>query len=122
MNNKKKILVIDDSNTTLLLLEWAFKGEGYDVLIAESVGEAMKILQQNKPDLVLLDLSMPDVSGYDFLKMKPELNLTDVPVLVVSAFDSQESVKQTKELGAAEFIPKPFVVAKILKTAKKYLG
>ncbi len=120
--NKKTILIIDDSNTSLILLEWALKEEGFNTLIAPSVSEARKIITSTKPDLILLDLFMPEISGYDFLKMKNELNISDVPVIVVSAYDNSDSVKHTRELGASEFIPKPFTIQQIIKTVKKYLS
>lgn len=122
MAKKKSILIIDDSSTALILLEWSLRQEGYDTFIAASVAEAQRIILRNKPDLILLDLFMPEISGYDFLKMKPELNLQDVPVIVVSAYDNKESVKLTLDLGAAEFLSKPFTVAKVAAMVKKYLG
>jgi DNA-binding response OmpR family regulator len=121
MSKNKNILVIDDSNTSLALLEWALKEEGYHTLIASSVKEAQKIITRIKPDLILLDLFMPNISGYDFLKMKSELNIEEVPIIVVSAYDDQESIKQTRDLGANEFIPKPFNLKQIVRTINKHL-
>jgi len=121
VNKKKVILIIDDSSTTLLLLEWSLKQEGYNTQVAVSVGEARKIIVKQKPDLILLDLSMPRVSGYDFLKMRPELNIQEIPVVIVSAYDNSESIKLVKDLGAAEFIAKPFRIPHILETLNKYL-
>ena len=121
MDKKKTILIVDDSNTTLILLEWTLKNEGYKILIALSVEEARKIIAKNKPDLILLDLFMPEVSGYDFLKMKSELNIKEIPIIVVSAYDTKESVNMTRDLGATEFVPKPFNIQHIVDTVKKYL-
>jgi DNA-binding response OmpR family regulator len=121
MNDMKNILVIYDSNTTLILLVWTLKKEGYEVQVAQSVNEARKIIIQRKPDLVILDLSMPDVSGYDFLKMRPEIKLLDVPIIVVSAIDSKKSVRLTQQLGAVEFMSKPFVVSEIVEAVKRHL-
>ena len=122
MVKNKNILVIDDSNTSLALLEWALKKEGYNALLAQSVNEARNIIVRIKPDLILLDLMMPDISGYDFLKMKSKLNIMGIPIIVISAYDSQDSVKKTKDLGATEFIAKPFNIQRIIKTIKKYLN
>lgn len=121
MSKNKNILIIDDSNTSLALLEWALKEEGYNTLIASSVNEAQEIIARIKPDLILLDLFMPDISGYDFLKMKSDLNIKETPIIIVSAYDSQESVKQTQVLGASEFVAKPFNIKQIAKTVSKYL-
>lgn len=121
MKKYKTILIIDDSSTTLLLLEWSLAQEGYDTQIAQSVEEARKVIEQKKPDLILLDLSMPRVSGYDFLKMRPELNIEEIPVVIVSAYDNMESIQLVKDLGANEFIAKPFRIPHILNVLDKYL-
>jgi DNA-binding response OmpR family regulator len=107
MEKGKQILIIDDSNTALLLMEYALKEAGFGAIVASSVKEGMAEISRKKPDLILLDLSMPDMSGYDFLKMKESLNIEDVPVIVVSAYDSAESIEMTRQLGAADFIAKP---------------
>jgi len=107
MEKGKQILIIDDSNTALLLMEYALKEAGFGAVVASSVKEGMAEISRKKPDLILLDLSMPDMSGYDFLKMKESLNIEDVPVIVVSAYDSAESIEMTRQLGAADFIAKP---------------
>ena len=121
MKKNKTILIIDDSNTSLMLIEWTLQEEGYETLIAPSVHEARKIILKKKPDLIILDLFIPKTSGYDFIKMKPELNIKEIPVIIVSAYDSQESVKQTQDLGASEFIAKPFSLQQIIETVKKFL-
>lgn len=121
MSKNKTVLIIDDSNTSLVLLEWALKDEGYRTFVALNIDEALKIIAKEKPDLILLDLFMPNISGYDFLKMKHKMDITEVPVIIISAYDSQESVKQTRDLGASEFIAKPFNIQQIIRTVKKYL-
>ena len=107
MENKKKILIIDDSNTALLLMEYALKEAGYISLAASNVKEATKLMEKHSPDLILLDLSMPEISGYDFLKRKNELHIDHIPIIIVSAYDSVESIELTRKLGAVEFIAKP---------------
>jgi len=107
MENKKKILIIDDSNTALLLMEYALKEAGYISLSASNVKEATKLMEKHSPDLILLDLSMPEISGYDFLKKKNELHIDHIPIIIVSAYDSVESIELTRKLGAVEFIAKP---------------
>lgn len=121
MDKDKTILIIDDSSTTLILLEWSLNEEGYNTQLAASVKEARNIILNNKPDLILLDLSMPVASGYDFLKMRNELGLQEVPIVIVSAFDDKESKKSVKDLGAAEFIAKPFTILQILTVIEKYI-
>jgi DNA-binding response OmpR family regulator len=120
--SKKRILCIDDSYTALLLLEHALSVEGYNALTALNVEEAIKIVKDKAPDLILLDLSMPEISGYDFLKMRNQLQIENVPILVVSAFDSNESKEEAQSLGAVEFISKPILLKDILQRIKALLN
>lgn len=122
MKNTKQILIIDDSNTALLLMEFALKEAGFDAVVASSVKEGIVEIGKTKPDLILLDLSMPDMSGYDFLKMKPELKIENVPVIVVSAYDSVESIEMTRQLGAVDFIAKPIRLDDLMKRIRLVLG
>jgi DNA-binding response OmpR family regulator len=118
---KKRILCIDDSNTALLLLEYALDEAGFQAILALSVDQAISEIKKQKPDLILLDLSMPDVSGYDFLNMRSQLGILDIPIIVISAFDSRESVAKTIDLGATAFIPKPIKIEAIVEKIKSFL-
>lgn len=122
METGKKILCIDDSNTALLLLEYSLNEAGYQAITALSVGEAIRLIEQQIPDLILLDLSMPAVSGYDFLKMRSQLKIEKVPVIVVSAYDSRDSVESTRDLGAVDFVSKPISIETILKKISTLLS
>jgi putative two-component system response regulator len=121
MENKKKILIIDDSNTALVLMEYALKEAGYISLVAPSVKEAIKLIEKHSPDLILLDLSMPEISGYDFLKRKTELHIDHIPIVIVSAYDSVESIELTRTLGAVDFIAKPIRLDAMMEKIKGYL-
>jgi DNA-binding response OmpR family regulator len=121
MENKKKILIIDDSNTALVLMEYALKEAGYVSLVASSVKEAIKLIEKHSPDLILLDLSMPEISGYDFLKKKSELHIDHIPIVIVSAYDSVESIELTRNLGAVDFISKPIRLDAMMDKIKGYL-
>jgi DNA-binding NtrC family response regulator len=121
MENKKKILIIDDSNTALLLMEYALKQTGFISLTASSVKEATKLIEKHSPDLILLDLSMPEISGYDFLKRKSETPIDHIPIIIVSAYDSVESIALTRKLGAVDFIAKPIRLDAMVDKIKSYL-
>ncbi len=108
MDDKKTVLIIDDSNTNVVLLEAILSTKGYRAITALSVKEAMTILQKSRPDLILLDLLMPEISGFDFLeKVRLQNELSDIPVIVVSALTDEANIKKTRNLGAIEFIEKP---------------
>ena len=118
---KKKILCIDDSLTALLLLEYALNEAGYENYSAKSVDEAITIIEKQIPDLILLDLSMPDISGYDFLGMREKLKIENVTIIVISAYDSQNSLDMIHKLGVNDFIPKPIKIDEVLKRIRQYL-
>jgi len=118
---KKTILCIDDSNTALILMEYALNEAGFQVVLASTVEEAIQKVNMQIPDLILLDLSMPNVSGYDFLKMRVQLKLEEVPIIIVSAYDSPDSVSITRNLGVVDFVSKPIRIEAIMKKIKAHL-
>jgi CheY-like chemotaxis protein len=79
-------------------------------------------LETLKPDLILLDLNMPNISGFDFLEMRTSQDYADIPVIIVSAKDSAETIKQTQELGAVDFISKPVRIKEIMQKIQHHLG
>ena len=82
----KKILIIDDSNTNVVLLEAILINKGYTIETALNVEEAFKMLDREQPSLILLDLLMPQISGYEFLEqIKGDDKTRDIPVIIVSA-------------------------------------
>ncbi len=114
-NTDSKILVIDDSMTNNLLLEAVLKREGYHVFTAFSAKEALNQLYKDIPDLILLDILMPIVDGFEFLKIiKSKDDLNDIPVIVISAVKIPENLEKVKELGVQEFIPKPIDINALL--------
>ena len=122
MANSKNVLVIDDSQTTLVMLEWFLKENGFIAHFAIDVKEALQHIENQIPDIILLDLNMPEISGYDFLKMiKSDENRKNIPVLVISALDSNESKLKVKNLGAVDFIPKPLILKELLEKIIKIL-
>jgi CheY-like chemotaxis protein len=107
-NHTSRILVVDDSSTNIVLLEAILNGQGYLIETAQSVKEAYQIIKKETVNLILLDLLMPRVSGYDFLKeIKSNDSTKDIPVIIVSAVADPENKKKSIELGALDFINKP---------------
>ena len=119
---KKRILCVDDSNTALILLEYALSEAGFEAVLAMSVEQAIISIETQKPDLILLDLSMPEVSGYEFLEMRKRLKIEDVPVIVISAYDSTDSITTIRNLGAFDFISKPIKIDAVVEKIKKCLN
>ena len=103
------ILVIDDNAANREILERRLAREGHQVQLATGGREALKMVRELRVDLVLLDVMMPDMDGYQVLQqLKSDALLRDIPVLMISAVDEIESVVRCIELGAEDYLPKPF--------------
>jgi DNA-binding response OmpR family regulator len=102
------ILVVDDSTTNVVLLEAVFDEKGYKIKTAFSAKEAFGIIEKQIPNLILLDLLMPKINGFDFLRQIRRRKATrNTPVIVVSAATDEENVQKIMEMGAIDFIKKP---------------
>jgi CheY-like chemotaxis protein len=115
IEKSKTILVIDDSTTNIVLLHAVLNSKGYSIDTALNVKDATNIINRKIPDLILLDLLMPRINGFDFLKeMKADKKTKDIPIIVVSALTDQENIQKAMSLGANEFITKPVDVQKLV--------
>ncbi len=109
MSNRGHILVVDDLPTNRLKLSFGLKQQGHTLKEAENGRQALEMLRAERFDLVLLDILMPEMDGYDVLSvMKQDAALRNVPVIVISAQDELESVVRGIELGAEDYLPKSF--------------
>lgn len=112
---KKEILIIDDSNTNLVLLESLLRKNGYIVHSALNAKEGIKTMQQSVPDLIYLDLVMPEVDGLKFIQMIKERDeWKDVPVVIISAVSDKKVIRQSIEMGIIDYITKPIDIEKII--------
>jgi DNA-binding response OmpR family regulator len=117
---KKRVLIVEDDPHIRLGLCDALRGEGYDVLECGDGGQAMPMLRQNKPDLVLLDLMLPRKSGYDLCReIRAEKNR--VPILILSAKGQEIDKVVGLELGADDYVTKPFSVRELLARLRALL-
>jgi signal transduction histidine kinase len=113
------ILVVDDTELNRVTLSHWLKEQSHQVLLAKSGGQALEVLQDSKVDLILLDILMPEMDGYQVLaKLKADARLRELPVIVISAVDEQDSIVTCIELGAEDYLFKPFNVV-ILKARIK---
>jgi CheY-like chemotaxis protein len=118
----KKILIVDDSNTNIVLLEAVFGSDGYTMLTSTNAKEALQIVEKEKPEIILLDLNMPDISGFDFLTtIKANKITSEIPVVIVSAFTDEMTIKSTFSKGAIAFIKKPIDIPLIRSTVSDLL-
>ena len=120
---KPTILVVDDMTTTLLLLHDLLK-DTYEVKIAKSGTKALEILESpNDIDLILLDIEMPDMNGYDVCKrIKNNETIKNIPIIFITGRTSQEDEEYGLNLGAIDYITKPFNKAIVKLRIKNYLN
>jgi len=118
MNN---ILIVDDEPNILLSLEYLFKKEGFRVFIARDGEEAMGIIQENKPELVILDIMMPKVDGYEVCKHIKE-NMGNVKVVFLTAKSKLRDVQKGMDLGADLYLTKPFSNKDLVSKVKSLLN
>lgn len=103
------ILIADDQKPTLTILERIFLREGYDVISVENGFDAVQKSQEEHPDLVLLDVNMPILNGFEALKqLRESPSTSDIPVILVTALEDADSVTKGLNLGADDYIKKPF--------------
>src|SRR5881296_4783857 len=117
-----KILVADDDQSLLRTLTWILKEHGYTVVAVPGGEGLLTKLEEERPQLLLLDIMMPKVDGLQLLqKMKADDRFRDLPVLMISSMPPEEATVKSLGLGAADFIPKPFRVRELLARVKAHI-
>ena len=107
MEEGKVILLVDDDLTLREMYEERLKAEGFDIIQASNGEEAIKKAKENKPNVILLDIMMPKVNGFDVLKeLKADPELKEIPVIVLTALIQDVDRVQGKKLGAVDYIVK----------------
>lgn len=118
-----RILVVEDEADIRDLLQIVLTAQGYEVATAENGRDGLDQLGRFAPDLVLLDLAMPELDGMGFLKGKSKLfDRRDVPVIVLSARDKNGDVMRAMEMGADNYITKPFDTELVLASIERLLA
>ena len=116
-----KILIVDDEVGIRELLSEILRDEGYDILLAENAGAARAMRNAGRPDLVLLDIWMPDTDGISLLKEWSSTGLLTMPVVMMSGHGTIDSAVEATRVGAVDFLEKPIALQKLLTTVKKAL-
>ncbi|MBK8807083.1 MAG: response regulator [Bacteroidales bacterium] len=122
MATNREILVVDDSVTNVFLLESVLKEYGYGVITALNATDALKKIKEKHPDLILLDLLMPHIDGFTFIKeLKDSPEFKKIPVVIVSAVTDQDSIQRIMSMGAIEYIRKPVVLTSLIEKIEEIL-
>jgi DNA-binding NtrC family response regulator len=121
MMESKQILVVDDEIGIRELLSEILFDEGYQVQMAENAEQARIFRNEHEPDLVLLDIWMPDTDGITLLKEWVEQDLLTMPVVMMSGHGTIETAVEATRIGAVDFLEKPIALQKLLSTIAKAL-
>lgn len=121
--SKAKVLIVDDEPFNIEVLEQALDETNYQVIFASNGQEALGKIQSEQPDLILLDLMMPVMDGFQVLaKVKDDPMLRDIPIIIVSAEHDSKSVVKGIKQGAEDYLTKPVDTALFVKKVKEFLG
>jgi len=121
---QSRILVIDDSTTNIVLLDAVLTEKGYLIETAMNAKEASMRMEKQLPDLILLDLLMPKISGFDFLEqLRKDERTKKTPVIVISALNTDdENLNKIKNLDAVDFLRKPIDIQYLVNLVEKVLN
>lgn len=122
MMTREKILIVDDEEHIVELLNFNLKNSGYETLVATDGIEAVKIAKEEKPNLILLDLMIPGIDGFDVCKeIKKEQDMKKTSIIIITAKGEELDKILGLELGADDYITKPFSVRELLARVKAVL-
>ncbi|MCL2070179.1 MAG: response regulator [Treponema sp.] len=122
MENEKKLIIMIDDNITNLRLGENVLSEHFDLATAPSAAKFFKLLEKNDPDLILLDIDMPEMDGYETIKiLKSKQETKDIPVIFLTAKSESEDELEGLSLGAVDYITKPFQPSLLLKRIEVHL-
>jgi len=119
----KTILVVEDNELNMKLFHDLLEAHGYNILQTRDGMEALKLARQHRPDLILMDIQLPEVSGLEVTKwIKEDDALRAIPIIAVTAFAMKGDEEKIREGGCEAYIAKPISVTKFLKTVEQFLS
>jgi two-component system alkaline phosphatase synthesis response regulator PhoP len=123
MDNKKTIMVVDDNPDIITIVRTILEGKGYSVFSATSGPELLDLLKTQKPDLIILDIMMPEMDGLEVLsRLKGMTETATIPVILLTAKVQYEDVLGGYKLGADYYITKPFTSTQLVNGINLLLG
>ena len=120
--SNNKILIVDDEKLILISTRIVLESVGYGVLTAASGEEALSTARDERPGLILLDIMMPGIDGWETLsRLKEEQATKDIPVIIFTAREHSRGRHLAREMGAADYFQKPFEPDELIATVEEYL-
>jgi len=119
----KKILIVEDNDLNMKLFNDLLQAHGYETVQTVDGRDALKLVREHAPDLILMDIQLPEISGLEVTKMiKADDDLKDIPVIAVTAFAMKGDEEKIREGGCEGYIAKPISVPHFLETVQKFLS
>lgn len=120
---KKRILIVEDNDLNLKLFRDLLMAHGYETLETKDGLEAITLTRNERPDLVLMDIQLPEISGLDVTRrLKSDQSISDIPIVAVTAFAMKDDEEKILSAGCEAYISKPISIQPFLNTVRKFLG
>ncbi len=117
------VLIVEDNELNMKLFHDLLEAQGYNILQTRDGMEALRMARQHKPDLILMDIQLPEVSGLEVTKwIKEDDDLKSIPIIAVTAFAMKGDEEKIREGGCEAYIAKPISVSNFLATVEKFLS
>ncbi len=119
----KKVMIVEDNELNMKLFRDLIEANGYETVRTRDGLQALDLAREHRPDLILMDIQLPEVSGLEVTKwLKEEDDLRDIPVIAVTAFAMKGDEERIRQGGCEAYISKPISVPRFIETIKSYLG
>jgi len=119
----KTVLVVEDNELNMKLFHDLLEAHGYNILQTKDGMDALRIAREHKPDLILMDIQLPEVSGLEVTKwIKEDEDLKSIPVIAVTAFAMKGDEEKIRDGGCEAYIAKPISVTNFLETVRRFLN
>jgi two-component system cell cycle response regulator DivK len=119
----KTVLIVEDNELNMKLFHDLLEAHGYDTIGTRNGVEALELARKHHPDLILMDIQLPEVSGLEVTKwLKDDSDLKTIPVVAVTAFAMKGDEERIRQGGCEAYISKPISVPRFIETIKSYLG
>ncbi len=120
---KKRILIVEDNDLNLKLFRDLLSAHGYETLETKDGLEAIMLTRQEHPDLILMDIQLPEISGLDVTRrLKADESIANIPIIAVTAFAMKDDEEKILSAGCEAYISKPISILPFLNTIRRFLG
>ena len=120
---KQKILIVEDEESLLKLESILLTSKGYDVRGVSNGQQALDAVEEDHPDLILLDIMLPEIDGFEVCqRIKDNPDTKDIPIIMLTAKKSREDMARGEKVGADWYITKPFKSAMVIETIQRFLN